>query len=430
MVCLQLAAGQPVAGAAAPQTYYVSSSAGNDGYSGLSPAAPFATVSKVNTLALQPGDRVLFKCGDVWRADPLILSRSGTAGAPLEFSSYPAGCAGKPVLSGSRPISGWVLDSGSVYRADLPPGNFPLGLNQLFRNGQRLTLGRWPNLDAPNAGYSFVDAHTAGSSQIGDNELPPGDWSGAIVHIKNIRWSMLDRQVTASSSHALTLNQGLSCLVSSWGSCQGWGYFINNSRNTLDEDGEWFYDANAQRVYLYSASGPPSGIEGSVVLAAGSGVRDGGVMLSNGAATAYITLDNLAVKNWFNDGLGTPGGMNSDIYHHLTMRNLTIQDVNGAGVNLSSWLQNPPDGRQGLRGGHDLVFTNNVIDGANSFGVTGYFADSLFENNTIKNIALVQNLGSPAWAAGSPQMNAPRTGMGSASGPTTCRIPVTATCCA
>ena len=60
----------------------------------------------MNGLNLQPGDRVLFKCGDTWRADPLVLSKSGTAAASIEFSSYPAGCADKPVLSGSRAIGG------------------------------------------------------------------------------------------------------------------------------------------------------------------------------------------------------------------------------------------------------------------------------------------------------------------------------------
>jgi hypothetical protein len=381
-------------------SYYVSSSMGNDNNNGLSPAAAFATVSKVNTLDLEPGDRVLFKCGDVWQADPLLINQSGTSSAPIEFSSYPAGCLDKPILSGSRAIGAWMLDSGSIYRADLPAGDFPLGINQLFRDGQRLTLGRWPNLDAPNAGYSFVDAHSAGSSQIGDNELPAGDWSGAIVHIKNIRWSMLARQVISSSGQTLVLNQGLSCLVSSWAGCQGWGFFVNNSRNTLDQEGEWYYDPNTSRVYLYSTGGLPSNVEGSVVQATGSSVRDAGVMLSTGAATAYVILDNITIKNWFNDGIGTPGGMNHDIYHHITVRNVTIQDVNAAGVNLSSWLERPSDGRQGLRGGHDLLFTHNVIDGANAFGVTGYFADSTFENNTLRNIALIKNLGRSGMGCG------------------------------
>jgi hypothetical protein len=390
----------PFQKASSAVTYYVSSSTGNDVNNGLSPGAPFKTISKVNTLNLQPGDRVLFKCGDTWQADPLILSWSGTEAALIEFNSYPAGCADKPVLSGSRGIGGWVADSGNIYRADLPAGDFPLGINQLFRNGQRLTLGRWPNIDTPNGGYSFVDGHNAGGNQIIDNELPGVDWGGAIVHIKNIRWSMLDRQVTSSSDKTLVLNQGLSCLISSWGDCTGWGYFINNSRNTLDQDGEWYYDQNTRRVYLYTTSVPPTNIEGSVVLAEAGNLTQGGIMLSNGGATAYVIIDNLEIKNWFNHGIGTPGGMNNDIYHHITVRNVTIRDVNAAGVNMSSWLERPSDGRKGLRGGHHLVFTNDIIDGANTFGITGYFAESSFEDNTIENIALVKNLGKSGMGCG------------------------------
>jgi hypothetical protein len=384
----------------AATTYYVSSSSGDDANNGLSEGTPFATINKVNSLNLQPGDRIYFKCGDIWRAEQLVLSKSGTASAPIEFNSYPLGCANKPVLSGSRPIGGWVLESGNVYRADLSPADFPLGINQLFRYGQRLTLGRWPNLDAPNGGYSFVDAHTAGGNQITDNEIPAANWSGAIVHIKNIRWSMLDRQVTSSNGHNLVLNQGLSCLISGWTNCIGWGYFINNHRNTLDEDGEWFYDSATRRVYLYTTSGSPSGIEGSVIQEEAETLRHGGVMLSNGDATAYVILDNLEIQNWFNHGIGTPGGMNNDIYHHLTLRNLIIKDVDSAGVNLSSWLERPSNGRKGLRGGYQLTFTNNVIDGANAFGITGYFADSTFEENTIENIALIQNLGKSGMSCG------------------------------
>ena len=123
-------------------------------------------------------------------------------------------------------------------------------------------------------------------------------------------------------------------------------------------------------------------------------------MLSDGSATAYVVIDNLEIKNWFNHGIGTPGGMNGDIYHHLTVQNVTIKDVDAAGVNLSDWLERPSNGRKGLRGGDHLTFTNNVIDGANAFGITGYFAASTFEDNTIENIALIKNLGKSGMSCG------------------------------
>ncbi|MFN2286631.1 MAG: glycoside hydrolase, partial [Anaerolineae bacterium] len=163
----------------AGQTYYVSSSTGDDDNNGLSEAEPFATVSKVNGLDLQPGDSVLFKCGDVWRADPLIITRSGTTEAPITFGTYPSGCADKPVLSGAQPIAGWSLSSGNVYVANLETGanagKFAYGVNQLFCDDARLPMGRWPNLDEGDAGYSTIDGYSG--SQITDNELPSGDWT-------------------------------------------------------------------------------------------------------------------------------------------------------------------------------------------------------------------------------------------------------------
>ncbi|MCP4543856.1 MAG: right-handed parallel beta-helix repeat-containing protein [Chloroflexi bacterium] len=385
---------------AAGTTYYVSSSDGNDDGDGLSEGAPFETIAKVNALDLQPGDSVLFKCGDTWQAEQLVVGESGIESDPITFGSYPKDCTDKPVLSGSRLIEGWAVHSGSIYVADLSASEFPMGINQLFRDDQRLLLGRWPNLDAGNGGYTFVDSHTAGGSQIVDNELPSVNWTGAIVHLKNIRWSMIDRQVTGSGGTILTLNRGFSCLVSGWGACTGWGYFINDHLDTLDQDGEWYYDTADRKVYLLSASGVPSNVEGSVILEEAETLRHGGLMLSDGSATAYVVIDNFEIKNWFNHGIGTPGGMGGDIYHHITVRNVTIKDVDAAGVRLSSWLERPSNDRKGLRGGHDMLFEDNVIDGANHFGITGYFAASTFEGNQFKNIALIENLNKSGMGCG------------------------------
>ena len=127
---------------AADTTYFVSSSDGADSNTGLSAETgsngPFKTIAKVNALPLQPGDAVLFKCGDVWRAEMLVINNSGTVDNPITFGSYPGGCANKPIVSGAQPISGWTAYSGTLYYADLSAGanagKFPTGVNQLFRN--------------------------------------------------------------------------------------------------------------------------------------------------------------------------------------------------------------------------------------------------------------------------------------------------------
>jgi uncharacterized repeat protein (TIGR01451 family) len=378
-------------------TYYVSSSGGNDDNTGLSDLAPFETVGKVNTLDLQPGDQVLFKCGDTWQAEQLVIAASGTEADPIVFGSYPEGCADKPILSGSLPISGWMVYSTNVYVANLGTGqnagHFGYGVNQLFRNGERLMLGRWPNLDAGDNGYSTIDGHSG--SQITDNELPVGDWSGAVAHIKGMRWYILNREVTGDSGQTLTLGASPDC----WGgSCTGWGYFVNRHLDTLDREGEWYYDAATHQVYLYTAGGAPADgeVEGSVVL------KDddrswGGINLGedlNEPGIAYVVVENLDVRRWFRHGVATPTNHAHYENHHVTLQNNTISDVDGVGINLMAWVWGAQDGRpDGWRGGYNMTVDGNTIGRANRMGINLCSRDSTISDNVIRDVGLIENLG-------------------------------------
>lgn len=385
--------------ALAPQagtTYYVSSSAGNDSSDGLSENKPFATISKVNNLALQPGDRVSLRCGDVWRSDPLVITRSGSSGQPITFTSYPAGCANQPVLSGTQPIAGWSAYRANIYQADLSAGSnagkFGFGVNQLFRNGQRLRLGRWPNLDAGDGGYSTIDAQPSGT-QISDNQLPAGDWKGAVAHIRGMRWYILNRQVTGSSGTTFSLGAALDC----WDGCSGWGYFLNNHLATLDQEGEWFYDATAKRVYLYTSRGAPADgqVEGSVIL------QDddrswGAVQLGKDLwdSIAYVSVDNLAIQGWFRHGIATPTNLHPYENHDVSLTNNTIADVDGIGINLATWVWEAGDGRpDGWRGGYNHTVSGNTIQRANRMGINTYTRNSTFSGNLIRDVGRIENLG-------------------------------------
>jgi uncharacterized repeat protein (TIGR01451 family) len=382
--------------AAAPRavTYYVSQSTGNDLNDGLMDNRPFKTVSKVNTLDLQPGDRVLFKCGDVWRADPLVIVKSGDSGHPITFGSYPAGCVEKPLLSGSQPISGWQAYSGNIYVADLSAGQnaakFAYGINQLFNGEERLLLGRWPNVQA---GYATIDSQPA-SNQIQDNELPAGDWSGAVAHIRGMRWYILNREVTSSSATRLTLGADADC----WGdNCSGWGYFINNHLKTLDRDGEWYYDAKDHKLYLFSTTGSPANdqIEGSVVLREDKRAA-GGIILGKDLSEKieYITIENLAIARWYLHGISTPTNLQTTENHHLILQDNTISDVDGVGINLATWVYAPTDGRAaGWRGGYQITLSGNTIERTNQMGINTYTRQSTFSGNTIRDIGRIQNLG-------------------------------------
>lgn len=87
-------------------TYYVSASTGDDENDGLSEAAPWRTLGKVNGASFQAGDQILLKSGDSWN-EPLILTGSGTADSPIIITSY--GTGAKPVIAWNAPDGGSVI---------------------------------------------------------------------------------------------------------------------------------------------------------------------------------------------------------------------------------------------------------------------------------------------------------------------------------
>jgi uncharacterized repeat protein (TIGR01451 family) len=377
-------------------TYYVSQSDGEDNHDGLSEGAAFQTITKVNNLDLMPGDQVLFKCGDTWHAEPLVIVKSGASGAQITFGSYPQNCEDKPVLSGAQPIFGWQTYAENIYVADLNAGEnagkFSSGVNQLFKDNERLLLGRWPNLDAGDGGYASIDSQPS-SNQIQDAEMPSENWNGAIAHIRGMRWYILNREVTGTSGSTLTMGDSLDC----WGAdCTGWGYFLNNHIKTLDQDGEWFYDTASHKVYLYSTSGSPANgqVEGSVIL------RDdqrasGGIILGEDlyAEIAYVTVENLAVQRWFRHGISTPTNLQSTENHHLVIQDNSIHDVDGIGLNLATWVWDADNERNGWRGGYHITVSGNTIERANRMGINTYTRQSSFINNTIRDIGRIEYLG-------------------------------------
>lgn len=424
----QVAAPRP----AAPTTYYVSSSAGSDSNNGTSQSTPFETIEKVNSLELLPGDSVRFQCGDVWRTTPLVITQSGAENSPITFGSYPEDCDNQPVLTGAQPVTGWAQHSGNIYVADLSAGDNAarftitvnqdgsdvptiLGVNQLFRGGERLLLGRWPNLDTGD-GYSLIDSSPDPRTLV-DNELPSLDWSGVVVHVKAMRWLILNRVVASSSGPTLTLLEDTEC----WGGCgtndegeHGWGYFLNNHLNTLDQDGEWYYDEATTRVYLYSASGTPESIEGSVILSNNTAF-EGGIVLGQfkpGQYLSHVVVENFAIQNWFANGITYPRNLEGYDHSNLTIRNNTISNVDAIGMNLATWVYQPAEGEAGWRGGTNLNVAHNTIEQANHFGIHTYSRNSSYLHNTVRNIGIVENLGKSGMGCGYSGNNCTENGDG------------------
>ena len=98
---------------------YLDATAGNDAHTGWEPGSALRTVAAARALDLRRGSRILLKCGEVWRRDPLLFNRNfqtGAAGAPLAIDQY--GTGDKPMLIGSTQVAGpYTQISGQEYGA-------------------------------------------------------------------------------------------------------------------------------------------------------------------------------------------------------------------------------------------------------------------------------------------------------------------------
>jgi hypothetical protein len=72
-------------------TYYVSNSSGNDAQNGTTSSSAWKTLAKVNSMAFQPGDTILFKRGDIWTKQNLKITSNGQAGQPITFGNFGSG---------------------------------------------------------------------------------------------------------------------------------------------------------------------------------------------------------------------------------------------------------------------------------------------------------------------------------------------------
>jgi parallel beta-helix repeat protein len=240
-------------------TYYVDAESGDDGNPGTSPAQAWKSVAKINASGLAPGDRVGFKRGQVWR-EALIVSASGTASAPITYSSY--GSGDKAVLRLSTLIEGWQPSTATSCCANLwaAPVGFPL--RQLFVDGQFVTVAH-----DPNGGYYTIDnpPDQPSTSALIDNELvvPGHDLAGANVCLRTVQWDLEERQAVDydADSGTITLASPTSFAING-----GWGYYLENKLWMLDQPNEWLYDPASATVYYCAAPGDqPSAhrIEGS-----------------------------------------------------------------------------------------------------------------------------------------------------------------------
>lgn len=341
--------------------YYFSTSTGDDSRTSLQAqdsTTPWKTLNKLNAYfaSLTPGDAVLLKRGEVFDGS-ITISKSGTSDQPIKVSAY--GSGSKPVINGLSTLLNWNYVGNGVWESDFQTSGT---VSMVLLNGVVQAMGRYPNFSDITKGYLKLESHS-GLTSFTDNELTGfPNWTGAEAVIRKVDW-VLDRcPITAHSGNRISY-------ISPTGHQphDGYGYFIQNHPNTLDERGEWYYDAARKKMKMYfGTTDNPNLLD---VKASNT------EMLVSMYDRSHLIFDNLAFvganERAFDITYGTK----------IKIQNSSIDNTGADAI----YVQHSPY----------LSIENNSINHSNNSGIRLYHGTSnaLVKNNTIKNSGILHGMG-------------------------------------
>lgn len=273
----------PLACYAADQNIYIDSSAsdGGDG-SILTPYNDFSDInwttggsnSVFDWVAAGHDVFVNLKSGETFE-EMLTVGTSGASGHPITIQAY--GTEDKPIISGHELVTNWSIYSGNIWEASHSPSNDP---NQVFKDGVRQVRARWPN-----SGWCNIDSTPEDSLHLQSDLLTQADdyWIGAEVYIKTRRWKIENKTITDSAQGATTITWGTE---TNHKAIKDFGFYLENLLSIVDTDNEWYYDTNADKLYLYSSDDP-----NNCTIEVSS--RQSNIKVTN---SSYITIDGLELR--------------------------------------------------------------------------------------------------------------------------------------
>lgn len=214
---------------------------------------PFATLQAAQKAARavrgQGAVTVFLRAGTYYLPETLVFTDadSGTAKAPVLYRAY-----GKerPVISGGIRLNPkWEPYKGALWKTATPPG---LTTDQLFVNGERQVLARYPNFDASERIFNGYAADAFSPIRAARWADPQGGFMHA-MHAD--LWGGFSWRINGKDAKDNLIFEG------------GWQNnrpapphhdyrFVENIFEELDAPGEWFLDSKNNSLYYY----PPVGV--------------------------------------------------------------------------------------------------------------------------------------------------------------------------
>ena len=390
--------------------YYIAAN-GNDSNHGRSPNSPWKSLAKVNAMmsSFRPGDGIFLRQGDTFTGE-LLVRASGSPGSPIRFTSY--GSGEKPIIDGFERITGWTSVGNSVWKAryDSPHQRAA----NLYVDGTFEPIGRYPNEDQENAGYLTITGGN-GRNEFISSDLQGGSWKGADAVVRSSRWALGRKEITQHSGNRILVNE-----KTYYTGTKGFGFFIVNHRNALDQEGEWAHHKNSKEMFLRSSANPNSR---TVMTARAKN-------LVSMERVHDITLENLTLRGsvehtvylWNSNNITINAcslygsGHDAVLMHHsknAKLKNSTIDQTNNNAITVEQGGPTEITNNSILRTGsiagmgddangsyfgisantNNITIQNNRIDQVGYNGI-GFWGDHVvIKNNSVTNFCTVKDDG-------------------------------------
>ena len=251
---------------------------------------PFATISHARDIVRAlPRDlyekiEIIIRQGKYYLVEPLVFTSidSGTDECPIIYRSQD----GEHVeLSGAFHVkSDWTPYKNGIWSCDIPELT-GCHVGQLFINGKRQILARYPNVDNTNPGKSgyilpkgAIPSDSPSPVEEDDSDMvysgvPPRgiiydelsftdkNWSRpeeAVIHIfQAMYWGSMQFRLAYrdDKTNMLWFGDGGAQIGAKWhpDPCKvnnGSRYFVENVFEELDAPGEWYFDKSTGKMYL------------------------------------------------------------------------------------------------------------------------------------------------------------------------------------
>jgi hypothetical protein len=326
---------------------------GNDAAAGTS-TAPLATLAAARDKAdqLKAGNTpvtVYLHGGTYYLSAPVVFgpANSGTATAPIVYTAF---SGEKPVVSGGIKVtSAWTASSNANIMVTTLATN--LKVDQLFLNGTRQVLARYPNFDANTVILNGYAADCISATRIARWANPtegPGYIRGLHINL----WGSTSYIITGKSGTTITQQ---------WVGDNGRGSgmhatyrMVENLFEELDAAGEWFYRKSTGQLFFW----PPAGTNlstATIELASQDELlRFVGTSAASAGSVKYIQFNGITFTHTFRTLFSKPyefvlqsdwaitraGAVFMQNAENIRIANCLFDQIGGNGVFLSGYNRN------------------------------------------------------------------------------------------